>query len=120
MLKWDPADEMWIPRKLALPNADLANRRYHGAYVGPSGVDRRLGRAVGLRTLPDQEYNRVRRRLDHHGPYLPMIYEACQANQFSYEYQHGVTSYGAFTYTLWRILHQHRTRGEAITFAQSP
>jgi metacaspase-1 len=118
MLKWDPADQMWVPRTLVLPNADLAAARNGEAYVGPSGVDRRLGRAIGLRTLPDREYNRVRRQLGHEGPYLPLIYEACRANQFSYEYQHGVTSYGAFTYSLSRILRQYRTRGQPITFTQ--
>ncbi len=34
------------------------------------------------------------------GPYLPLIIEACQEKQLSYEYRHGVTSYGAFTYSM--------------------
>jgi hypothetical protein len=118
MLKWDPADEMWVPRALVIPNPDLAAARNHDAYVGASGVDRRLGRAIALRTLPDRDYDRIRRRLDHHGPFLPLIYEACQANQFSYEYQHGVTSYGAFTYTISRVVRQHHVRGESLTFAE--
>jgi len=49
---------------------------------------------------------------------LPLIYEACQADQFAYEYEHGVTSYGAFTYTLSRVLRQHRLRTRSITFTQ--
>jgi hypothetical protein len=118
MIRWDAEREMWVPRELVLPNRDIATRRNHEAYVGRSGAERRLGRAVGLRTLPDREYDRVRRRLGHHGPYLPLIYEACQADQYSYEYEHGVTSYGAFTYTLSRVMRQRRTRGQTITFAE--
>ena len=49
---------------------------------------------------------------------MPLIYEACQADQFAYEYEHGVTSYGAFTYTLSRVLRQHRLRTRSITFTQ--
>jgi hypothetical protein len=116
MLRWDADHEMWVPRELDPPNPDLTGRKYGNEYVGPSGAERRLGRAVGLRILPDRQYNRVRAELHHQGPYLPMIYEACQENQFSYEYRHGVTSYGAFTYSVSRILRRSRTRGTAITF----
>jgi hypothetical protein len=118
LIQWDAKDEMWVPRELPSPNPDLASRRYGDAYLGPSGVERRLGRAVALRTLPDRDYNKAGRRYGHEGPYLPLVYEACQANQFSCEYEHGVTSYGAFTYTLSRVLRQHRIRKEPITFAQ--
>jgi metacaspase-1 len=118
MLRWDWEREMWLPRELVLPNPDLAEQPDSAAYVGRSGAERRLGRAIGLRTLPQREYNRVRRRLGHEGPYLPLIYEACQADQFSYEYEHGVTSYGAFTYTLSRVLRQYRTAARPITFTQ--
>jgi len=31
---------------------------------------------------------------------LPLIIEACQEQELSYEYRHGVTSYGAFTFSL--------------------
>jgi hypothetical protein len=118
MLRWDADREMWVPRALVVPNPDLAAQPDSEAYVGRSGAERRLGRAIALRTLPNQEFNRVRRQLQHQGPYLPLIYEACQADQFSYEYEHGVTSYGAFTYTLSRVLRQRRTRRETISFAQ--
>jgi hypothetical protein len=97
---------IWQPNAWATPTSVPAAPT--AAWAGPSG----------LRTLRDRDYNRVRRSLGHLGPYLPLIYEACQANQFSYEYQHGVTSYGAFTYTLSRVLRQHRASGQPITFAQ--
>ncbi|EGF91284.1 peptidase C14 caspase catalytic subunit p20 [Asticcacaulis biprosthecium C19] len=38
------------------------------------------------------------------GPYLPLIIEACGEEEFSYEYRHGATSHGAFTYSLAQIL----------------
>jgi hypothetical protein len=116
MLRWDAEHEMWVPRELEPPNPDLTGRKYGNDYVGPSGAERRLGRAVALRTLPDRQYNKVRQELGHQGPYLPVVYEACQENQFSYEYRHGVTSYGAFTYSVSRILRRYRTRKEAVTF----
>jgi hypothetical protein len=46
------------------------------------------------------------------GPYLPLIIEACAEEEFSYEYRHGVTSYGAFTYALASRLRRY----ERITF----
>ena len=85
-------------------------------YVGASGVKRRLGRAIGLRTLPNDEYDRVRRELKHYGPYLPLIYQACRESQYPEEYRHGVTSYGAFTYCLVRILRELRKDGRQPTF----
>ena len=42
------------------------------------------------------------------GAYLPVIIEACRADQFAYEYRHGVTSHGAFTYNLAKILRQRK------------
>jgi hypothetical protein len=47
------------------------------------------------------------------GPYLPLIIEACGEEEFSYEYRHGATSHGAFTYSLDSIL---RRKKKAITF----
>jgi hypothetical protein len=34
------------------------------------------------------------------GPYLPLIIEACREAELSYEYRHGASSYGAFTFAL--------------------
>jgi len=49
-------------------------------------------------------------------PYLPMILEACAEGELSFEYEHGSHSYGAFTYTVARILRQHRARGRTLSF----
>ena len=37
---------------------------------------------------------------------MPLIIEACGEKGYSYEYRHGVTSYGALTYALARRLRQ--------------
>ncbi len=46
------------------------------------------------------------------GPYLPLILEACGEDESSYEYKHGVTSFGAFTFALSKILRTEKN----ITF----
>jgi hypothetical protein len=47
---------------------------------------------------------------------MPLLLEACKEEQFSYEYRDGVTSYGAFTYTLTERLRQLRAQKKAISF----
>lgn len=113
MLRWDLDREMWVQRDLTPLNPDLASDK---AYTGKSGADRRLGRSVALRTLPNRKYDRVRKELNHHGPYMPVIYQACQEEELSLEYRHGVCSYGAFTYCLARTLRHHRNKGTSPTF----
>ena len=106
-LRWDAADEMWIPRDFVPQNKDLA-RKKRAEYVGKSGAKLRLGRAVALRQLPDREYDSVRAELGHFGPYLPVIVEACGEDELSYEYRHGAISQGAFTWSLVRFLRNRR------------
>jgi len=36
--------------------------------------------------------------------YLPVLLEACGEEELSYEYRHGATSYGAFTYSMVKNL----------------
>jgi hypothetical protein len=113
MLKWDLEREMWVNREIPSPNAALGPE-----YTGESKALRRLGRAVSVRTLPSAEYDAVRKALKHEGPYLPMIYQACGEGEFSYEYRHGASSYGAFTYSLARILRRQGHAGRRLTFQQ--
>jgi hypothetical protein len=47
-----------------------------------------------------------------------MIYQACQEDGFSYEYRHGVTSFGAFTYCLAAVLRRYGHQGDTISFEQ--
>jgi hypothetical protein len=51
---------------------------------------------------------------------MPTIIEACQEEELSYEYRHGVISYGAFTFCMTKELRDARhnkSRGK-ITFAE--
>jgi hypothetical protein len=111
MLKWNSDKEMWVERKIESPNRELGSE-----YTGESGAKRRLGRAISLRSLPNKDYNRVRKTYRHKGPYLPMIYQACGEDEYSYEYRHGVSSYGAFTYCLSAVLRRHGHQGKALSF----
>jgi hypothetical protein len=69
-----------------------------------------------LRSLPDKTYNQVRKDFDHYGPFLPVLLEACQESQLSYEYRHGVTSFGAFTYCLTQVFREIRKDRKAISW----
>jgi len=48
----------------------------------------------------------------------PVIIEACQENQLSYEYRYGAQSYGAFTFSLAETLRANRRRNRNPTFPQ--
>src|ERR1044071_4013668 len=71
-----------------------------------------------LRSLPQAEFEAEKKSFDHYGPYLPVILEACKEDQLSYEYRHGVTSYGAFTYILTQVFRESRRRGARVTWEQ--
>ncbi|HEY6096151.1 MAG TPA: caspase family protein [Gallionellaceae bacterium] len=105
-MRWNAELQMWEDRPLVSPNPSLAVKGTD--YLGSSGSCNRMCRAVSLRGLERTRYDATRRTLKHHGPYLPVIMEACQENQLSYEYRHGTQSYGAFTYSLAASLRASR------------
>ena len=115
-LRWNIELGMWQDRSMPSPNRSLARSRDGKKFLGQKGVTYRMGRAVSLRTLPNRAYNREREALGHKGPYLPIILEACQEEQLSYEYRDGATSYGAFTFSLAKVLRQSRTGGRNPNF----
>src|SRR5262249_1031512 len=90
LLRWDATVEMWKPRHLEPINKDLSKLKDKEMYVGTSGVETRLGRAVSLRTLANKDFDKVTRDKNHKGPYFPIVLEACGVDELSYEYQHGV------------------------------
>ena len=107
---------MWEERELPTPNRSLADSRVGDDYLGKDGATYRIGRGVSLRTLPNTAYDRERKNLGHHGPYLPVILEACQEQQLSYEYRDGAASYGAFTFSLAKELRESRGQGRNLSF----
>jgi hypothetical protein len=115
MLRWDSNAQMWQERDLEKDNPQLAETNRSDEFTGPSRVELRLGRANFLR-LPKTEQTRRQKRYDHKGPYMPVLLQACQANELSYEYRDGVTSYGAFTFALTTALKMARGSGAKITW----
>ncbi|MGE3918027.1 MAG: caspase family protein, partial [Hyphomicrobiaceae bacterium] len=76
-------------------------------FFGKNGTTKRLGRASMLRGLSKSQYDKMRKEgvpPEELGPYLPTIIEACAEGELSYEYRHGATSHGAFTFSLASIL----------------
>jgi hypothetical protein len=54
----------------------------------------------------------------HKGPFMPIIFQACQEKQYAYEYRHGVQSYGAFTYSLGQILRSKKAGRKRLNWTE--
>ena len=115
-LRWDSEMEMWVDRDMETANQSLARSRDGEEYLGANGATRRIGRGVALRGLPNARYDRERRELHHKGAYLPIIIEACQEQELAYEYRDGANAYGAFTYSLVKLLRDTRRRRRNPSF----
>jgi hypothetical protein len=109
---------MWVPRDFPPLNESLSKSKDGADYLGRNGATQRLGRSMALRTKPDKDYNKTRAELGHHGPYLPILLEACQEEQLSYEYRDGVTSYGAYTFCMAKVLREQRGRSANPSFQE--
>jgi hypothetical protein len=83
---------MWRERDMPKANRSLSASQAGAAYVGARGDTYRLGRGVSLRGLRDRVYDREREALRNKGSYMPVLMEACQEDQLSYEYRDGATS----------------------------
>jgi hypothetical protein len=117
-LRWDAKREMWVPRSLRLAEEKLLrSARDRALYLGESGATKRLGRGVSLWS-DLRSFARAKRTYDHFGPYMPVILQACQEKELSYEYRHGVTSYGAFTYCLTRVFRELKQGRGRLTFEE--
>lgn len=111
MLRWDPATGMWLPRvQLARITAQeqrkVARASDRKSWLGENGSVRRMGRGTSLWTPSAGEYRAAKAAVDHRGPYVPVMLEACGEGELAYEYRHGVTAFGAFTYSVCSVLHQ--------------
>lgn len=119
MLRWDVEKQMWVRRKFAPLHAGFEDMKDADEFVGQTGDVLRLGSAMSLRGLSNEEFDRVTKERGHHGPYMPLIIHACQEDEFAYEYQHGVISHGAFTFVLSNLLRDYnRGRGFTVSFEE--
>lgn len=109
-LRWEASLQMWVERdwvKEARKNAQKAEAA--NTVSNRDGI-RRVGQAIAVRGYDDKLYNRRRIAYKHDGPFLPILMYACGESQLSYEYRHGVISYGAFTYALAQTLRSSKKR----------
>lgn len=115
LLEW--SGESWGVRTLQPVVADAGRWAKAEMYVGTDGATHRLGRAVPLRQLDKKHYDETRKELNHDGPYMPILLEACDEAEYAYEYRQGGQSFGAFTYHFVRALRRARASRKAISFA---
>jgi len=106
-LKWDADEQMWVQRDFQKVRPLVSERKKDQRMFGNDGAVQRLGRAASLRPN-NRTFDKARKDYDHKGPFMPFIIQACEENQFSYEYRHGVQSYGAFTYSMGLIMREWR------------
>ena len=111
MLRWDRDTAMWLPREQlarVTPEEErkLARAGDRKKWLGENGSVRRMGRGTSLWTPSAGEYRAAKAAVAHHGPYVPVMLEACAEGELAYEYRHGVTAFGAFTYSVCSVLHQ--------------
>jgi hypothetical protein len=107
---------MWIPRDLQLASRHLLDSdERRSEFLGSSGAIKRLGRAVPT-WISARRYREATDAYGHKGPYVPILLEACQEGEYAYEYRHGATSYGAFTYSLVNIFRQAARSGKGLSW----
>jgi len=122
-LRWDSGHQMWVPRDLRSAQSDraslIAGRKKHKGMFGDAGDISRLGCTADLRAA-DREFTRSTKAFKHYGPYMPVLLQASQEKQYSYEYRHGTQSFGAFTYILNKTVRRKMTKptGNPPTWTQ--
>jgi metacaspase-1 len=137
-LKWDAARNMWVPRgfkgsslhSVVVDRSGKQEVDRRLELLGTDGVTHRIGAAAplrvqtlgaGRRTTKTETSGKAssasKRQAPSVRPFMPLILQSCQENQYAYEYRHGVESHGAFTWCLSSLLRHHRPKGGA-TIAQ--
>ncbi len=110
---------LWQQLRTIQETSKLTSRELHerekSLYYGQYGDTRRIGRATPLRDLGHKRYDKIEKDLRKlhpeqflskdgkkasSGPYLPLVFMACNETEKASEYVHGAISYGAFTYAL--------------------
>jgi metacaspase-1 len=116
LLRWDSKNGMWVERDLPMSKRKLvSNKTDKSLLLGDSGALKRLGSAVSLWS-DITEFNRAKNRYNTLGPYAPVMLYACKEKQLSYEYRHGIQSYGAFTYALTQMLRDEAKKSRQMDF----
>lgn len=109
-LKWNAEVQMWESRL----TQDSTGEKSLAAKK--SGLQ--------FRKLGHRSQTNAKAKAKGGNAYRPILLQACQEKQFSYEYRHGVTAYGAFTYSLSQIFRKARQelmdgkRKKALTWAE--
>jgi hypothetical protein len=130
-LKWNTEHEMWVPRDFGEASDEAkallderagiglsaAKRRSRQARFGSEGDVRKLCVCAPLRGRK-RDFEVACKEYHHKGPFMPIIFQACQEKQYSYEYRHGVQSYGAFTYSLGQILRSSKNPRRKPTWTE--
>jgi len=105
MLRWEPAMKMWVPRDFGRPGG--SGHKAGGSRTPASTL--RLGAAQTVDgAAGDARRLQAAAEYGHQGPYRPTLLYACKDAEFSYEYDHGPISHGAFTYCLVKRLRDAR------------
>lgn len=118
MLRWDSKREMWVERKIESTNPGFERKFNPDARQKAPRFTHRLGQAMDLRSGTPADMDRKALERGHKGPYLPILIYASREEEFSFEYQHGPISYGAFTYCLAKALRRDRLlKRPRLTFA---
>lgn len=108
-LRWHTEEKMWVERDFEPLNEDFGTQRDRKSFFGDNAATIRMGRAAPLRVEKRSAYKKEKtKRKGPVGPFLPMVIDACQEQELSYEYRHGVTSFGAFTYCLTKLLREKK------------
>jgi hypothetical protein len=118
-IKWDKNLQMWVDRDIPLSNADIfsAKTKNKEQFTGMDRSTFKLGRSVPLWTS-DKQFETNKKVYGHNGPYVPTVLSACREDQLAYEYRHGVTSFGAFTFSITTILREIMNRNRKPSFEQ--
>lgn len=118
MLKWNKKEQMWEERNLQDLNPNFGGTSAERArFMGQNGSTKKLGAAMSLReTRTETEYDKAPR--GRPGPYMPVVFTACEEGSYAYEYHHGAIGHGVFTYALakeFRKAQQARETGVSFS-----